>query len=565
VLYRSLIRIVSVGLLLSILAACGGTAATTAPSGNPTTVSAAQPTAAPAATKAPAATAVPAATATKPPAPTAAPTEAPVAGDPQEPVVAFVTAFGAATQDLTIGDVATQEKWADEITALVAPAKRGDVRKELLESLASLAESNRREIPGVPADAEIQLALAFDDLETTIDSETATTAKVSLSGGVVKGVFVGKDVDKVPADVKSKAEVEQPVADFFGSNSTFDVEKVDGVWYLSNPLDTGASGDTDTGGGTTDTTDSAAGASRATPLALSASVPLQTWALTITEVLRGDEALKAILGANQFNEAPAEGFEYVLATIELTNIGKEEAAQDASSAVSMGITGDKNILYPEQYVVVPTEFEGELFTGASAVGQKAFLVPSDEGNLMFYVRDYSTYETADQRFIALSDNASIVGDDSMFNTPSTDVGSKKATPAPLGDSITSANWEVKVLEVKRGDEAAAMVKEASEYNDPPADGMEYVAVRIAARYLGDSNVDEYGVIDGLDFSITGAKNVVYEKVFVTEPVPALSATLFPGAETEGWEILSVPTGETKLALVYEPTFSDDDIRYLGLE
>jgi hypothetical protein len=559
---RILAQVICAMLLATLLAACGGgDTPTTAPGGAPTTApSGGGPTTvaeAPKATEAPKPTEAPAATAT------VAPTEAPES-DPQAQVVTFITAFGEATQDTTIDEVATQEKWADTLSALVAPAKREDVREELLGSLSDLAESNTREIPGVPADSEIQLALSFEDLETTLVSSTDTTAEVQLSGGIAKGIFVGKDADKVPADLKEKAGVEQPVTDFFGSNSTFVMEKVDGVWYLSNPLDSGSSsGGGDSGGSSGGS--SGEGASRAAPLALGNAVPLQTWAVTISDVVRGEDALKIVKAGSDFNADPPEGFEYLVATVELTNISTEKDAQSVDSAVSWGITGDKNIVYGQEFIVLEKELEGDLKTGESASGQKAFLVPVDEKNLMFYVRDYSSFDPADGRFIAADEGASITGDASGLDTKSTDVGADKAAPAKLGDPVTTAGWEVKVLEVKTGEDAIAVVKEGSEFNDEAPNGFAYVAVKVSARYLGVESVDQPKIIDGLDFSITGAKGTVYEKVFVTEPDPALGATLFPGASTEGWVILAAPPEETKLALVYEPTFDDDDARYLSLE
>ena len=39
-------------------------------------------------------------------------------------------------------------------------------------------------------------------------------------------------------------------------------------------------------------------------------------------------------------------------------------------------------------------------------------------------------------------------------------------------------------EVVRGEDAWTMVQDANEFNNPPANGMEYIAVKIHVRYIG---------------------------------------------------------------------------------
>lgn len=45
----------------------------------------------------------------------------------------------------------------------------------------------------------------------------------------------------------------------------------------------------------------------------------QTATVTVTQVVRGDEAAQMSVAANQFNEPPTEGFELVLALVEVAN------------------------------------------------------------------------------------------------------------------------------------------------------------------------------------------------------------------------------------------------------
>jgi hypothetical protein len=131
--------------------------------------------------------------------------------------------------------------------------------------------------------------------------------------------------------------------------------------------------------------------------------------------------------------------------------------------------------------------------------------------------------------------------------------------------VTTEDWELTILEVARGDDAWTMVQEVNQFNDPPEEGMEYVAVKLHVRYI--STVDESTDIDGTYFNSTGSAGVLYDIPSVVDPEPALNAYLFPGGEAEGWVVVQVAEGETGIMLVFEPLwdFSDENKRFISLE
>jgi hypothetical protein len=309
-----------------------------------------------------------------------------------------------------------------------------------------------------------------------------------------------------------------------------------------------------------------AGSSRSNPLPLGTEVRLKTWAVTITTVTRGKEAQQAIAAANQFNDPPREGHAYLLASLRLENISDKQEAQHVAFGASLRVTGDRNVLYAPVSVVEPKPLEGELFPGGQVEGQIAFEVPADEQNLMFQVTETFAFDDT-PRFIAIDTAARIAPDAALADIQPTGIGTRRNAPAKPGETLATGEWELTLLEVVRGKDAAKLVQQANEFNEPAPAGSEYVAVKLRVRSTGIDKPDVAQHIDGGFLKISGEQNVVYEKPSVVAPEPELDAYLFPGGSAEGWEILSVAAGEQKLALIFKPlfSFSDDQTRFLAIE
>jgi hypothetical protein len=169
------------------------------------------------------------------------------------------------------------------------------------------------------------------------------------------------------------------------------------------------------------------------------------------------------------------------------------------------------------------------------------------------------------RYVALDEGASLGVPPELKDIKATDLGTDRSNPAPMGETVTSEDWQVTILEVMRGEEALAKIMEANEFNEAPAEGMEYFLARVHIRYI--STIDDSMYIDSTDFQATGDKNVLYEIPFVVEPEPILDIALFPGGEFAGWVVMQASQGETGLIAVFNPLldFSGENKRYLSLE
>lgn len=306
------------------------------------------------------------------------------------------------------------------------------------------------------------------------------------------------------------------------------------------------------------------GMSRSNPFPMDALVNAPNWDVQVLEVVRGEAAWSMLQAANQFNEPPSEGMEYVLVRLTVKNTRTDSESHSISNS-DFRMTGERLVLYPGASVVVPEpELNAELFTDGEAEGWVAFMTGQDEGQLMLVVDELLNFDEDRFRFIALESEASIVVDAELFDIAPTDLGRTRENPVPIGETAITNDWAVSVLEVIRGEQAWTAVQAANQFNEPPAEGMEYVAVKLSVRRIGTADVAHQ--IDGSSFAITGGENILYSHPAIVDPEPALDIRLFPGGQHEGWSIMTARIDEADLMIRFEPIFefTEDNIRYLAI-
>ena len=309
------------------------------------------------------------------------------------------------------------------------------------------------------------------------------------------------------------------------------------------------------------------GQTRVQPYPMSEVVHAPGWDVKVVEVKRGAEAWKAIKAANMFNDPPPEGREYLLVKIHVTSTATDDETHHISGC-DFGVTGEHYILYTcdEASVVPPKpELEADLYAKGETEGWAAFAVGKDEHNLLLVVDPLLNFEKGAVRYIALEQDASVSIPADVLKIKPNNLGESRRKPASLSDTVITRDWQVKVLQVVRGDKAWEMVKKANEFNDPPQKGMEYVVVKVQVRYLGKK--DEAVSIDEGYFSLSGAKGVEYDNPGVVAPKPALDVHLYPGGEYVGWVVLQCAQNEEGLILKFEPLFelSNENRRFISLE
>lgn len=306
------------------------------------------------------------------------------------------------------------------------------------------------------------------------------------------------------------------------------------------------------------------GMRRSNPLAMADVVQAPNWDIEVLEVIRGDEAWSMIQAANQFNDPPPVGMQYILVRLKATSTHSDAESHSIGQG-DFGLTGERLILYDNASVVVPEpELNAELFAGGEAEGWVGLMAGQDEEQLMLVVDELLNFDDERYRYVALDDAASIPVDSALFDLAPTEAGNSRANPISPGSAAMTDDWEITVTEFMRGDEAWAAVQSVNQFNEPPPEGMEYVAVKLLVRNVGI--VDRPRNIDGSHFELTGEQNVLYDWPSIVDPEPALDSYLFPGGQYEGWTVMMARAGEEQLMVRFDPPFefTDDNIRYLAL-
>lgn len=149
-----------------------------------------------------------------------------------------------------------------------------------------------------------------------------------------------------------------------------------------------------------DTDEAAAdGTGHESPLPAGSTVEVGDWSLALASIEL--DATEAIMGANQFNEAPADGFQQALLTIEGTYNGTETGALWLD--VALGVWADGAFYDSTGCTNV---VDGGLMdapdvsAGGTASGAACVEIPADADTYVVYFEDFLSFD-AERRFVAI--------------------------------------------------------------------------------------------------------------------------------------------------------------------
>ncbi len=312
------------------------------------------------------------------------------------------------------------------------------------------------------------------------------------------------------------------------------------------------------------------GMSRSNPFPANELASLPNWDVQVLEVIRGEEAWKAIQSANYDNIAAYEGMEYLLIKLYVKSTYADSEEHNINLC-NFSAAGDRLNLYScgSAPVIGPKpQLDFDLVRGEEAEAWAQFMVAQGEGNMILVFDEAMNFDGGSEWFIALDEGASTSVSPDLAEIKPNDSGTDRSNPAPMNEKVITEDWEVTVLEVVRGDEAWRMANEASSNNEPPASGMEYIAVnsRVRSIHSEDDPLLVFG--NGGLYATTGSENVIYDNLAVMYlPDPALACFVYPGGECEGWSILEVGVGETEVMLIFQPMLNSNELnkRYISLE
>ena len=127
--------------------------------------------------------------------------------------------------------------------------------------------------------------------------------------------------------------------------------------------------------------------SRGNPYSVGEAAPMfmdrkLEFTLTVVEVLRGDPAWERILDASDYNDPAPEGFEWVMARIEVSYTGQDEGLLEISESDFAVVTKGRVLGYMDIWTYTPSGLEPKLdvslFPGGSAEGWIAVPVALDD-------------------------------------------------------------------------------------------------------------------------------------------------------------------------------------------
>jgi hypothetical protein len=306
------------------------------------------------------------------------------------------------------------------------------------------------------------------------------------------------------------------------------------------------------------------GQSRGNPLPSGSVARANGWQIRVVDVMRGGQAAAAIQNVNQFNSPAPEGQEYVAIKVHVKSVHTDSQAHRLDSG-DFRLTGDRLVEYMAPGIVPPEPaLKAEMFSGGEAEGWLVFAIGQNEGRLLL---DFDPLSDSGSRpiFIALTPDAVIPVDPQLADLKPTDRGLTHEQPGQLGETLITEDWAVTILESIRGEQAWQMTLAANQFNDPPSNGREYLAVRARVRNLNPA--DETVRIDSSSFKTIGSANVIYDAPSIVEPSPPLEAALYPGGEVEGWVVLQIGQGEDNVQIVFDPIFDFEQInrRFIAVE
>lgn len=137
----------------------------------------------------------------------------------------------------------------------------------------------------------------------------------------------------------------------------------------------------------------------------------------------------------------------------------------------------------------------------------------------------------------------------------------RTNPAPINTvqvydkgetySDDACSVSVRVLEIKRGNDAMKFLKKVSDYNTYPENNdYEYIVAKIALSVLdieGDGAFDA----DSDDFDTFSSNNEEMPAVgYIANPTPTIDGKLYAGGNTEGWITVLVKKDDPEPKLAY---------------
>lgn len=295
------------------------------------------------------------------------------------------------------------------------------------------------------------------------------------------------------------------------------------------------------------------------------------------------EATDVVLNENQFNEPPAEGYQFAIAQVSVTYTG--DASGEPGFDLDFQSVGDSAVGYttydPGCGVYPDDQYSaGELFTDGTVEYNVCWQISSlDEDSLVMYV-DHPTDFDAEPVWFSLGNPApidpnAVPADEEGDATPVSgvkdepEVGSKEDAvtessrdePVPIGIAGALRDFHVTVLDVTPN--ATDDVMSENQFNEPPQDGYQFYIARVRVTSISDEAIDPAFDLDFQSVGDSAVGYTTYDPGCGVYPEDQYSAgELFPGGTVEFnvcWQIASEDENSLVMYVEQSTDFDSDPV------
>ena len=304
------------------------------------------------------------------------------------------------------------------------------------------------------------------------------------------------------------------------------------------------------------------GSSREDAIAIGTPGRVSNYELTVLEVI--PDAWPVIQSANQFNDPPAEGHQFLMVRLSVTYNGVEPT--DPGFDLSIDSVGNRGRGYStfqnscgsfdnDEYSI------GEMFQGAKAEFATCWAVATEDVNsLVMFVGPLFDMDGENVWFSLGNDqNVDPMAAFAAYQRHGSLVeSSTREQPVPVGDTGSVGNWEISIISVTPV--ATDVVLAANQFNQPPPEGHQFFMAKVAVAYLGQEPVDATFELNFQAVGNLGRGYTTFDNSCGTYDGDENDiGTMFYGAYAEADVCWQVPAEDADSLLMYvEPFFSFDD-------
>jgi Bacterial SH3 domain len=299
------------------------------------------------------------------------------------------------------------------------------------------------------------------------------------------------------------------------------------------------------------------------PAGLNAVTSAGPWQLTLSQFVRGGDALVQILAASDQNFEPADGVEYLLVSVKATNSGSAPRQIDYDDFSFFGAAG----VVRRSFGLVPPSpaLMGAVDPGSSLEGWVVGAVESGDENPRALFDSRSLGGDWADRLFNLTSQSQVAGPANPASAVN-EAGTSPASPAKVGEPIATAGWIIELQQALFGQDVYDLFPSSDYRTTAVGDAAPEFIPNWVALQLKITNNRTGAVVDHLPATAFGLSwadgSLVLDVPLLTPPAPDASGDYFAGGSRLGWVAFERPATYGGSLVRFQPYRIDQDVRYL---